>query len=240
MTKLSAPLSSILERDLLSFSRKPPDAQQPSPRQLQNPVESRRDPDSVTRPSAVQEQVHSLVEQIREIHNDCPFHGFDHCVQVVQNAHVMLLKSQPSLEEPLPSFAADKLSNLALTLACFVPRCASSWNRIPNFCLAKVDPEPNEKYKGQALAEQHSFEVSWKLLMNDEFADLRTCLYLNTQELMRFRHLIIMSVLATDIFSPDLVEGHQTRWRNAFGALTAGDQEEAERRKSLPVCCHRF
>ena len=87
---------------------------------------------------------------------------------------------------------------------------------IPNFCLAKESEALNEKYKGKALAEQNSFDVSWKVLMGAEYSELRSCLYITPSDLIRFRQTIIKTVLATEIFDPENVQQQRDRWHQAF------------------------
>lgn len=54
-------------------------------------------------------------------------------------------------------------------------------------------------YKNKSPAEQNSVDIAWTMLMRDDYAALRNCIYTNEQELRRFRQLVVNAVLATDI-----------------------------------------
>ena len=84
----------------------------PFPREL--PQGSGRDPESISLATVVQTQIHKFVETIAEMHNEHPFHAFGHGVQVVHNAQRLLAKTHPILQQRLPIFANDKLSQVAL------------------------------------------------------------------------------------------------------------------------------
>ena len=63
--------------------------------------------------------------------------------------------------------------------------------------LAVEDPDMAERYEKKSLAEQNSLDLSWDLLMEDQFASLRRYLFASEEELLRFRQLIVNIVLAT-------------------------------------------
>lgn len=54
-----------------------------------------------------------------------------------------------------------------------------------------------KNYKQKAIAEQHSVDVGWLLLMEDRFNDLRNEIYKDDEELRLFRQLIVNTILAT-------------------------------------------
>jgi hypothetical protein len=57
--------------------------------------------------------------------------------------------------------------------------------------LGVEDPKMKEKYDNKSLAEQHSCDLAWALLNEDRFDNLRKYLFVNEEELMRFRQLIV-------------------------------------------------
>lgn len=75
----------------------------------------------------------------------------------------------------------------------------------------------NTAYKGRSLAEQNSFDLSWKLLMQDDFRDLRGAICDSEDELKRLRQVMVNSVLSTDIFDVELKKFRSTQWERAFG-----------------------
>lgn len=87
---------------------------------------------------------------------------------------------------------------------------------ISNAQMLKEKHPLAEVYEGKSIAEQNSFDFAWELLMDSEFDTLRRCLFENEQDLHRFRQLVINSIMATDVFDPDLVKLRNERWRKAF------------------------
>ena len=57
------------------------------------------------------------------------------------------------------------------------------------------------KYKNKSIAEQNSVDLSWQLLMAPSHEKLRACICATEDEFMRFRSLVVNSVMATDIVS---------------------------------------
>lgn len=71
---------------------------------------------------------------------------------------------------------------------------------VPNVQLIKEDPEMASLYKNKSVAEQHSFDICWDLLMSHEFAELRRYLFSTKEELVRFRQVVVNVVMATGTF----------------------------------------
>jgi 3'5'-cyclic nucleotide phosphodiesterase len=101
------------------------------------------------------------------------------------------------------------------------------------------DPEVGEHYKGKSVAEQRSFDISWELLQEDKFAQLRTAIYSNRAEEAKFRQLVVNSVMSTDIFDKDLKKLRDDRWARAFGTdIIEADEKRAIDRKATIVIEH--
>lgn len=82
--------------------------------------------------------------------------------------------------------------------------------------LVKEKTSQAIKYKNKSVAEQNSVDLSWNLLMEKSYAELRKTIYSNETEFQRFRNLVVNSVIATDIFDPDLKALRNNRWDKAF------------------------
>ena len=91
---------------------------------------------------------------------------------------------------------------------------------VSNSRLGEENPEMATKYSNKSIAEQHSLDLAWDLLMQDRFSKLRACIFASNEELLRFRQLIVNVVLATDIFDKELNDLRKSRWEQAF----MGDQ----------------
>jgi 3'5'-cyclic nucleotide phosphodiesterase len=87
---------------------------------------------------------------------------------------------------------------------------------VPNAQLARENSSFVAMYNGQSLAEQNSFDLAWKLLMDGQFYHLRRVIYVNVAELKRFRQLVLNSVMATDIMDKDLKALRNRQWDKAF------------------------
>ena len=53
--------------------------------------------------------------------------------------------------------------------------------------LAKEDEIMASLYKNKSIAEQNSLDLAWDLLMKDDYATLRRALFVDREEMMRFR-----------------------------------------------------
>ena len=71
-------------------------------------------------------------------------------------------------------------------------------------------------YGNKSVAEQNSVDLAWDLLMEPAYDSLRACIYKTQEELERFRHLVVNSVMATDIVDKELGEQRRQRWDRAF------------------------
>ena len=90
-----------------------------------------------------------------------------------------------------------------------------------------------------SVAEQNSVDLAWQVLMEDEFLDLRDCIFTDLNELHRFRALLVNSVIATDIFDKEQGAIRKNRWTKAFDT-DRSDAETAEdvNRKATIVIEH--
>ncbi len=61
--------------------------------------------------------------------------------------------------------------------------------------------------------------------MDPAFADLRQCIYADEAELVRFRALLVNSVMATDLFDQELGLLRRKRWDKAFQEEPSEDDE---------------
>jgi hypothetical protein len=112
---------------------------------------------------------------------------------------------------------------------------------VPNAQLVIEEADVAAYYKGKSVAEQNSVDKSWDLLMLDQFKDLRNAIYCNETELIRFRSLLVNSVMATDIVDKELKQLRNDRWDKAFSGEVPQTEEEvaaAVNRKATIVIEH--
>lgn len=90
------------------------------------------------------------------------------------------------------------------------------------------------QYRCRSVAEQNSVDLAWNLLMDEQFKDLRGCIYTTRKELYRFRQLVVNAVIATDIADKELKNNRQNRWDEAFSEkATDSWTMEADRRATI-------
>ena len=87
---------------------------------------------------------------------------------------------------------------------------------VPNPQLIEEDPCLAVMYNNRSVAEQNSFDLSFNLLMDERFKDLRAVLFAGPAEIARFRQLVINSVMATDLGDKELKKLRNVRWERAF------------------------
>lgn len=91
---------------------------------------------------------------------------------------------------------------------------------VPNATLVKEEAEVAVKYKNKSVAEQNSVDLAWDLLMQDDYIDLRACIYNSKKELQRFRQLVVNTVMSTDIVDKELKALRNKRWDTAFNTAS--------------------
>ena len=94
------------------------------------------------------------------------------------------------------------------------------------------------RYRNTSVAEQNSVDLAWDLLMQDEYTDLRNCIYATQAELVRFRQWVVTTVMSTDIVDKDLGALRKARWDKAFKTTSTTISPEDSNRKATIVVEH--
>jgi hypothetical protein len=111
---------------------------------------------------------------------------------------------------------SDPLTHFAVVFSALIHD--ADHKGVSNPQLSKENPVLGEKYRFQSVAEQNSVDLSWDLLMQPKYLDLQKCIFSTQEEFVRFRQLVVNTVLATDIFDPELKALRNMRWDRAFHA----------------------
>ena len=74
--------------------------------------------------------------------------------------------------------------------------------------------------------------------MQDDFREFREQIYSSQEELIRFRQLVVNSVMATDIMDASLKELRNARWEKAFSETSASNATTNLHRKATIVIEH--
>ena len=98
---------------------------------------------------------------------------------------------------------------------------------MPNAQLVKENTSIAKAYNNKSVAEQNSVDLSWQLLMEDRYQDLRRAIYVTESEFIRFRQLLVNSILATDIMDKDLGAKRKQRWNNTFSETSRKDEDSS-------------
>jgi hypothetical protein len=80
------------------------------------------------------------------------------------------------------------------------------------------------------VAEQNSVDLAWGLLMQAKYEQLRACICETKEEFARFRQLVVLSVMATDIMDKELGAARKARWNKAFSEGDSNHDEDEKTR----------
>ncbi|KAL3925957.1 MAG: hypothetical protein SGILL_000058 [Bacillariaceae sp.] len=167
-----------------------------------------------------------------------PFHNFDHACHVTMSVHKLMKRviSDGTHNEGEQTFSLEKerqdtygiLTSDPVTLFAIIFSALIhdvDHKGISNVQLAKEAPELAEHYKNKSIAEQNSFDISWDLLMEDNFKALRQVIFPQESDMLRFRQVAINTVLATDIFDKEMSGMRKERWEKVFGKDAASNDD---------------
>lgn len=192
-------------------------------------------------PENVLSELREYVTIIAESYLDNPFHNFEHACHVTQSTHKLLTRIVSKevavaedgdigelasmLHAQSLGINSDPLSSLAILFSALIHDAGH--RGVSNAQLAIEDKEMGDKYRNKSIAEQHSLDSSWDLLMTEgKFEALRKCLFTSETEMKRFRQVLVNVVLATDIFDKELNDLRKNRWQKAFSSSNTGLTEK--------------
>lgn len=222
----STPLPRELERATLSKERDTPDIVVPE--YIVVPVFdaatttiSEIDVSSVSLSKKVERQLKDLVHAVALSYKDNEFHCFEHASHVTMSVSKLFSR----ITGPAAATASEKyrhsfgiVSDPLIQFACLFSALIHDAHHsgVPNVQLARERPELAAKYNNQSIAEKLSIDLSWDLLMQDRFTDLRSLIYGTPEEFQRFRDIVVTCVVATDVMDKELVEQRNARWEKMF------------------------
>lgn len=184
---------------------------------------------SVTLNEVVVDQLRAFVGIISSTYRDNPFHNFEHACHVTM-ATVKFLKRIVSPSASIEASSTDELASkmhrythginsdpltvLAILMSALIHDV--DHRGVSNVQLGKEDPQMAMFYNDKSIAEQNSLDISWDLLMSENFTELQACIFRTNDDVKRFRQVLVNVVLATDIFDKELNDLRKKRWNKAF------------------------
>ncbi|KAL3929007.1 MAG: hypothetical protein SGBAC_012399 [Bacillariaceae sp.] len=200
-------------------------------------------------------QLRSYLSNIASMYQDNPFHNFEHASHVVSSVKKLLKrivdvgegnhfqKNDAAIDMDLVDLAghsygitSDPLTQFAVVFSAIIHDVDHPG--VPNTQLVKENTRNAQIYR-KSVAEQNSVDLAWEMLMQDEYHELRACIYQTEEDLKRFRQLVVNTVLATDIVDKELQALRKARWETAFSQTQfVDDDAESEDRKATIVIEH--
>eukprot|EP00934_Nitzschia_sp_Nitz4_P003646 Nitzschia sp. Nitz4//scaffold54_size114964//109605//112248//NITZ4_003875-RA/size114964-augustus-gene-0.26-mRNA-1//-1//CDS//3329554423//3636//frame0 len=170
----------------------------------------------------VASQLKEYVLHVSSKFNDNPFHCLDHASYVSMTAKKLLgrfihshdLTPEEAHKETF-GLISDPMTQFAAVFSALIHDVEHPG--IPNFVLVESGDDLAKKFKNRSVIEQNSIDLAWKQLMQPEFEDLLAAICADEAELMRFRQILVKTVVATDFSDSELVERRAKRWEKAFG-----------------------
>jgi class 3 adenylate cyclase len=199
-----------------------------------NVANNQQDLETIDLGEVVVKQLCDYVATISVMYQDNPFHNFEHASHVAMSTVKLLARivapdlyddddadadadaddTGKNLHDHTYGITSDPLTQFACVFAALIHDVDHPG--VPNSQLIKEGTRVAAVYKNKSVAEQNSVDLAWELLMNEEYTELRRCIYNTESELNRFRQLIVNAVMATDIMDKDLKAVRNKSWENAF------------------------
>mmetsp|Transcript_6696 Transcript_6696/g.18744 ORF Transcript_6696/g.18744 Transcript_6696/m.18744 type:complete len:1206 (-) Transcript_6696:178-3795(-) len=220
-------------------------------------VENQAEPSAITLDEEILGQLKALVGAIAQLYNGNPFHNFEHASHVTMSVVKLLSRittadalaerkkdengeediNAHSLHDFTYGITSDPLTQFACVFAALIHDVDHTG--VPNAQLVKEGAHIAKVYKEKSVAEQNSVDIAWNLFMNDNFLDLRMSICRTSEELNRFRELVVNGVMATDIVDKELKALRNGRWERAFSEQANPESEyDALNRKATIVIEH--
>jgi 3'5'-cyclic nucleotide phosphodiesterase len=187
--------------------------------------EAMRDNTTTVLSSDVISQLTEYITMIAAWYRNNAFHNFEHAAHVVMASKKLLKRVVKPVESHCSATAygitSDPLTQFAILFSALIHDVDHPG--VSNAQLVKENSPIAVLYHDKSVAEQNSVTISWDLLMQSQFTDLRVAIMPTSEECKRFRQLIVNAVLATDLFDADLKSLRENRWNRAFNSHDGGE-----------------
>jgi 3'5'-cyclic nucleotide phosphodiesterase len=207
--------------------------------------------------TATVRELHCYVSIIATMYRDeNPFHNFQHACHVTMSVSKLLKRiatpqfdvqenEENRIDEAIQcdtgaylhsytyGISSDPLAIFAIVFSALIHDV--DHRGCSNAQLIREESYLGSRYKNKSVAEQNSLDLSWNLLMSDQFRHLRQCIFPCKEDMLRFRQIVINVVLATDIFDKELNDLRKIRWTKAFSETAESDVEHSNRKATIVI-----
>jgi len=187
------------------------------------------DTDGVEIKPEVEQQLEDFISTIASMYIENPFHDFAHASHATMGVVKLLsslVKAKPGEYSDVQNasylIASNPLVQFAMVLSVIchdVDHPGAS-----NAILLSEKSRMASVYGYKSVAEQNSLDLTWDLLMDDNYAELRAAIYRTEEEKQLFRQVLVNSVISTDLFDQRLKDRFESRWKVGFPNESHGDQ----------------
>ena len=192
------------------------------------------------------------VMEIAHMYHENPFHNFEHASHVCMSVSKLLSRivaperlqmeaEQNPDAEKLHDHAYGITSDPLTQFACVFSALIHDVDHpgVPNSQLVKENSPLAQTYRGKSIAEQNSVDVAWDILTRPSYSPLYQAICPTQAESIRFRQLVVNSVMATDIMDKDLKDLRDKRWDRAFAKREVEESyQDSINRKATIVIEH--
>mmetsp|Transcript_27427 Transcript_27427/g.65843 ORF Transcript_27427/g.65843 Transcript_27427/m.65843 type:complete len:1348 (+) Transcript_27427:241-4284(+) len=192
-----------------------------------------QDSDGAVLSDEVQNQLKDYVTCIAKLYHENPFHSFEHASHVCMSVAKLLSRIvapdaidtdvdrdgrilASAMHDHTYGITSDPLTQFSCVFAALIHD--ADHDGVANATLIEEGADIATIYKGKSVAEQNSVNLAWNMLLSDRYRQLRDTICATQSEEVRFRQLVVNTVMATDIMDKDLKKLRDARWKRAFDA----------------------
>jgi hypothetical protein len=179
-------------------------------------------------------ELHDFVTRIASLYRDVPYHNFEHASHVAMTANNLMKRilDRDTGQSRKSTFgiSSDPLSHFAVFFSALI-------HDVDRRGLVSARAVKERDIKEETTSEQSIVDLTWELLMEPRYKNLRSCMYADSYESDRFRQFLTNCVKATDVTDMELRALRKKRWHAAFSASspTLLTPEEVNSRKATIV-----
>jgi len=210
-------------------------------------AETQKSPDDIVLANGISSQLQQYVKCVAGMYRKNKFHNFEHASHVLMSVTKLMSRivaptdidfDRGTLHDHTYGITSDPLTQFTCALAAIIHD--ADHTGVPNAQLLNEDKTFSSLYNNRSMAEQNSLDLAWQLLMEDRFEKLRSAIFSTPDEQVRFRQLLVNSVMATDIADKELKVARNARWDKAFKSedTVVDSKRDAVNRKATIVIEH--